>query len=190
MFTLLPAQGPLLPCCVQLRDLNSSPYDGLRSSQLLLLLEMKGWRQPAWTSRAGVTAFLAKPRAWPALLKPWEGSSLATQCLPLPQGFMKSSLCCGVTCEGQDVGMEGGMLHCGHKIAEGMHSVESRSHGHQLCCCFCFCLAREWSPVGSHCNDFYHTWMLILESQEHVMHPLPCPRGVLLTNPFWHPLLS
>lgn len=44
--------------------------------------------------------------------------------------------------------------------------------------------------MGSHCNDFYHTWMLILESQEHVMHPLPCSHGVLLTNPFWHPLLS
>lgn len=134
--SLLPAQRPLLPCCVWLRDPNSSPYHGLRSSQLLLLLEMRGWRQPARTSWAGVTAFLAKPRAWPAVLKPWEGSSLATQCLPLPQGFVKSSSCYGVTCEGQDVGMGGGRFHCGHKITGGMHSVGSRSHGHQPCCCF------------------------------------------------------
>lgn len=134
--SLLPAQGPLLPCRVRLGDPNSSPYNGLRSSQLLLLLEMKGWRQPAWTSWAGVTAFLAKPCAWPALLKPWEGSSLATQCLPSPQGFMKSSSSCGVTCEGQDVGVGHGRLCCGHKITGGMHGVGSHSHRHQPCCCF------------------------------------------------------
>lgn len=48
--SLLPAQGALLPCRVRLRDPSSSPYNGLRSSQLLLLLEMKGWKQPARTS--------------------------------------------------------------------------------------------------------------------------------------------
>lgn len=140
--SLLPAQGPLLPCRMRLRDPNSSS-DGLRSSQLLL--EMKGWRKPAWTSRAGVTAFLAKPRAWPALLKPWEGSSLATQCLPSPQGFAKSSSCCGVTCKGQDVGLGGGRLHCGHRITWGMHGVGSRSHGQQPCCCF----HRPWPGNGA-----------------------------------------
>lgn len=128
--SLLPAQGPLLPCHVWLEDPTSSSYHGLRSSQLLL--EIKGWRQPARTSRAGVTAFLAKPRAWPALLKPWEGSSLATQCLPSPQGFVKSSSCFGVTCEDQDAGVGHGGLCCGHKITGGMHSVGSCSS----CCCF------------------------------------------------------
>lgn len=77
----------------------------LKFSQLLLLLEMKDWRQPAWTSRAGVTAFLARPRAWPALPKPGERPEFHDpECLPSPQGFTKSRLCCRVTCDGQDAG--------------------------------------------------------------------------------------
>uniref|UniRef100_A0A8C0AZ41 Bcl-2-like protein 1 n=1 Tax=Buteo japonicus TaxID=224669 RepID=A0A8C0AZ41_9AVES len=57
----------------------------LKFARLLLLLEMKDWRQPAWTSRAGVTAFLARPRAWPALPKPRERPEFHDpECLPSP----------------------------------------------------------------------------------------------------------
>ncbi|KAM9648248.1 bcl-2-like protein 1 isoform 1-T1 [Morphnus guianensis] len=78
----------------------------LKFARLLLLLEMKDWRQPAWTSRAGVTAFLARPRAWPALPKPGERPEFHDpERLPSPQGFAKSRLCCRVTCDGQDAGV-------------------------------------------------------------------------------------
>lgn len=76
----------------------------LQSARLLLLPEMEGWRRPAGTSQAGVTAFLARPRAWPALPKPRGRQEFHDpKHLLSPQGFMKSGWCRGETCEGQDM---------------------------------------------------------------------------------------
>lgn len=131
------------------RGCGCSPCSGsVEIFPALALLEMKDWRQPAWTSRAGVTAFLARPRAWPALPKPGERPEFHdTECLPSPQGFTKSRLCCRVTCDGQDAG-ELVLLGCSSgerkvrgsaldaKATGGMRVVDScRNHGHQPCCC-------------------------------------------------------
>ena len=74
----------------------------------------------------------------------------------------------------------------------GMHAVGSRRDpGHQPCCCSP--RPRPWSkarPAFSCCGGSCHTLLLILESLEHVAHLLPCPRGPLLADPSWRPLLS
>jgi len=73
-----------------------------------------------------------------------------------------------------------------------MHGVGSRRDpGHQPCCCSP--RPQPWNkarPAFSCCGGSCHTLLLILESLEHVAHLLPCPRGPLLADPSWRPLLS